>query len=135
MFRETGCDGVMVGRGAIKNPWVFVQIGQQMRGEAAMVVDGEEKRRVLLGYFESIRGEFFTDRGALGRMKKIANYFTHGLPYGTDLRLAFLHSQSIEEAIDHVNAYFDRLARFEAGIPWRADDPGDGGDQELAASP
>ncbi|MFZ5481891.1 MAG: tRNA dihydrouridine synthase DusB [Myxococcota bacterium] len=118
MFRETGCDGVMIGRGAIKNPWVFKQVWAQMHGEAPCVVDADEKRRVLLAYFESIRGEFRTDRGALGRMKKIANYFTHGLPYGSELRVAFLHSQSIEEAVAHTERYFGRLAALERGEPW-----------------
>jgi hypothetical protein len=67
----------------------------------------------LLRYFDNLRGEFRNDRGVLGRMKKIANYFTHGLPYGTDLRVAFLHSQSIDEAIGQTNRYFDWLAREE----------------------
>lgn len=120
MFEETGCDGAMIGRGAIRNPWVFVQIGRAMRGEDPLEVDAREKRRVLLGYFESIREEFHTDRGALGRMKKIANYFTHGLPYGSELRTAFLHSRSIEDAIAHTEDYFARLAAFEEGTPWHA---------------
>lgn len=118
MFEETGCDGVMIGRGAIKNPWVFLQIAAELRGETPIEVDAAEKRRVLLGYFESIRGEFHTDRGALGRMKKIANHFTHGLPYGSELRFAFLHSTTIDEAVDHTETYFERLARFEQGVPW-----------------
>jgi nifR3 family TIM-barrel protein len=123
MFEETGVDGVMIGRGAIKNPWVFRQVAAELRGEAPMVVDAAEKRRVLLGYFESIRAEFHTDRSALGRMKKIANYFTHGLPHGSELRHAFLHSMSIEQAIDHTETFFANLQAFEAGEPWRY--PGD----------
>jgi nifR3 family TIM-barrel protein len=121
MFRDTGVDGVMIGRGAIKNPWVFVQVGQQMRGEAPMVVTAAVKRKILLGYFESLREEFRTDHGALGRMKKIANYFTHGLPHGSALRVAFLHSQSVEEAVAHTERYFERLAVYEAGGGWVRD--------------
>jgi nifR3 family TIM-barrel protein len=113
MFRDTGVDGVMIGRGAIKNPWVFRQVRAAMLGEPEVVVDAAEKHAVLLRYFDNLRGEFRNDRGVLGRMKKIANYFTHGLPYGTDLRVAFLHSQSIDEAIGQTNRYFDWLAREE----------------------
>lgn len=113
MFNDTGVDGVMIGRGAIKNPWIFRQIRAHMMGEPEVVVDAAEKQAVLLRYFESIRAEFRSDKGVLGRMKKIANYFTHGLPYGTDLRVAFLHSQSIDEAIGQTNRYFDWLAREE----------------------
>jgi nifR3 family TIM-barrel protein len=118
MIEETGCDGVMVGRGAIKNPWAIKQIAQALRGEAPVVVDSREKQRVLLGYIESIRGIFRSDRGALGRIKKIANYFTHGLPYGSELRTGILHSDTPEEVIEQVNTYFERLAAFEAGVPW-----------------
>lgn len=125
MFRDTGVDGVMIGRGAIKNPWVFLQIGQVMRGETPIEVDAAEKRRVLLGYFASLHGVFRNDRGVLGRMKKIANHFTHGLPYGTELRTAFLHAESIDEAIDHTERYFDKLAAFEQGVPWHTESRND----------
>ncbi len=121
MFAETGCDGVMIGRGAIKNPWVFLQVGQALRGEPQMRVTAEEKRRVLLGYFASIREEFQSDRGSLGRMKKIANYFTSGLPHGSALRVAFLHSQTADEAIAHTERYFERLTIHEAGGGWMHD--------------
>jgi tRNA-dihydrouridine synthase len=109
MFEETGCDGVMIGRGAIKNPWIFQQVGAAMRGEPVLAVSPAEKRRVLLGYYAALRVEFRTDRGALGRMKKIANYFVTGMPHATVLRTAILHSQSPDEAVDAVNAFFDRL--------------------------
>ena len=114
MFNDTGVDGVMIGRGAVKNPWVFRQIEAAMHGREPVRVDANEKRRVLLTYFASIRREFATDRGILGRMKKVANYFTHGLPYGSDLRVAILHSGSIDQAVTVTNEYFDRVAEYEA---------------------
>ncbi len=113
MFRDTGVDGIMIGRGAIKNPWVFKQIHAQLMGLPEVVVDADEKRKVLLRYFEGIRAEFKTDRGVLGRMKKIANYFTHGLPHGSELRVAFLHAMTIDDAIGHTNRYFDWLCEEE----------------------
>lgn len=114
MFNDTGVDGVMIGRGAIKNPWVFRQIEAAMHGRPPVVVDANEKRRVLLSYFSSIRREFTTDKGILGRMKKVANYFTHGLPHGSDLRVAILHSNTIDQAVTVVNTFFDQVAEYEA---------------------
>lgn len=114
MFRDTGVDGVMIGRGAIKNPWVFKQVRAQMLGLPAPVVDAEEKRSVLVDYYESCRAWFRSDRGALGRMKKISNYFTHGLPYASELRTTILRSQSVDAAIEAVNMYFDNLAEWTA---------------------
>ncbi len=122
MFRDTGVDGLMIGRGAIKNPWIFQQLHAHFAGRPQPRADGTEKRRVLLRYFESLRGEFRNDHGVLGRMKKIANYFTHGLPYGSELRLAFLHSQTIDEAVGVTDRYFDWLAAEELrrGVPFDA---------------
>jgi tRNA-dihydrouridine synthase len=116
-LRETGADGVMIGRGAIKNPWVFKQIEAQMRGEAPCEIDATERERVMLGYFQQIRDRFRHERGALGRFKKIAKYFTHGVPYGSELREAVLHSDTPEAAIDIVRTFFEKLRRYELGEP------------------
>jgi len=115
MFEETGCDGVMVGRGAIRNPWSLLQIGQHLRGEPITEATADDRRRVLLGYLDSLNGRFRSERGTLGRFKKISNYFTKRLPYGGDVRVLVLRSQSIDEAVEHLEIYFDRLKRFEAG--------------------
>lgn len=121
MFEETGCDGVMIGRGAIKNPWVFRQVLAEFAGEPPFVVDAAEKRRVLVGYFETVRREFRSDRGALGRMKKIANYFSSGFPYASELRIAILHSDTPDEALARTEDFFERLperlARGESDLP------------------
>ena len=114
MFDEPGCDGVMVGRGAIRNPWSLLQISQHLRGEEVTQITAADRRRVLLGYLESLNGRFRSERGTLGRFKKISNYFTKGLPYGGDVRTLVLRSQTIEEAVEHLEVYFERLTRFEA---------------------
>jgi tRNA-dihydrouridine synthase B len=114
-LERTGANGVMIGRGAIKNPWVFKQISAKMRGESPCTVDAAERERVMLGYFAEIRDRFRHDRGALGRFKKLTKYFTHGIPYGSELRDAVLHAEEAEQAIDLVREFFERLRRYERG--------------------
>ena len=115
MFKDTGCDGIMVGRGAIRNPWLLLQISQVLAGQAPVEVTADERQRVLIQYLDSIRDRFRSERGVLGRFKKISNYFTKGLPHGSELRVLVLRSQSIEEAVEKLDAYFDRLRSFESG--------------------
>lgn len=122
-FEVTGCAGVMIGRGAIRDPWVFERIRRDRAGEAPLVVTAAEKERVLLGYYEALRSTFRNDHGALGRMKKIARYFTQGLPNGGVLRTAIFHSQTVEEAYDRVRAFFEELQRVEAGGSGAPPDP------------
>jgi tRNA-dihydrouridine synthase B len=108
-LERTGAAGLMIGRGAIRNPWVFREIEAVMNGQEPPVVDYLEKKRVLLGYLEDIRERFHSERGTLGRFKKISGYFTKGLPYGSELRQGIFHSQEIGEAITVVESFFDQL--------------------------
>lgn len=115
MFRDTGCAGVMIGRGAIRNPWLMLQVGQWLRGEPILKVTSEERRRVLFTYFDMITEALATEKGALGRMKMVTKHFTEDLPYGHAARRHILRSMTRQDALDAANAYFDLLIRFEAG--------------------
>jgi tRNA-dihydrouridine synthase B len=103
---ETGAAGLMIGRGAIRDPWVFLRIGRALRGEPPLVVDDAERERVLLAYFATIRATFGSDLGALGRYKKIAKYFCDGVAGGDVLRRAVLHSATPDEAEERVVTFF-----------------------------
>ncbi|MFK7928059.1 MAG: tRNA dihydrouridine synthase DusB [Myxococcota bacterium] len=110
MLVHTGVDGLMIGRGAIRDPWLFRKIGAAMRGEPAPVIDELEKKRVLLAYFAAIRDRFRNDKGALGRFKKIAKYFVDGVRGGAELKQLVLRSQSAEQAIALIEAHFEEAS-------------------------
>jgi len=105
-LRYTNCAGLMIGRGAIKNPWVFIQVQRAMNRNAPLKVDELERKRVLLGYFDAIRTRFENDKGALGRFKKISRYFTEGVAEGHVLRKQIFHSHSADAAIEVVENFF-----------------------------
>lgn len=104
---ETGADGLMIGRGAVKNPWVFREILADRAGLPAPVIDLNERERVLLAYFEAIRVAFRSDVGALGRWKKISRYFTEGVPDGERLKDGILHAHTVDGALAAVSRFFD----------------------------
>lgn len=107
-LHQTGAAGLMIGRGAIRNPWIFRQIDAALRGERPAEVDELEKKRVLLEYFASIRAVFEHDRAALGRFKKIAKYFIDGIHNGEALRQRVLRAPSPELAIERIHEHFDQ---------------------------
>lgn len=115
-LEETGAAGLMIGRGAIRNPWLFHQVDCALRGVTPRHVGLDEKERILLGYFDTIRPLFRTENGALGRMKKISRYFTEGLEGGGALRTALFHSQTVDEAYGKAREYFEEQ-RQRAGHP------------------
>ena len=85
------------------------RVAHALHGGPAVVVDADEKERVLLGYYDAILERFGSEQGALGRWKKITKYFTEGQPHGEVLQRAVRRAQTVEEARAGAAAYFARL--------------------------
>ena len=118
MFEETGCAGVMIGRGAIRDPWCMKQIGQWLRGEALERVTSEERERVLMRYYARIEEHFLErDQGhrTLGRVKMMIRHFAEPLPCGRALKRRVCRSATLDQARALTREYFEALERFEAG--------------------
>ncbi len=108
-WRETGCDGILIGRGAMANPWIFRQIEDTVAGRAPFQPAHEDKRRVLLEYFDMLR-EDMPELAAIGRMKQLAGQFTRGLAGGAAFRTSIYHSHSVEEILARIADYFETVA-------------------------
>ena len=108
-FRETGCDGVLIGRGAMANPWIFRQIEDTVHGRQVFQPTLDDKRAVLLEYFEMLRQDM-PEMAAIGRMKQLAGQFTRGLHGGALFRTAIYHSHSIPEILDRISEYFETIS-------------------------
>ena len=138
-YEQTGCAGLMIGRGAIQNPWVFAQITAGLAGQPVPQVTLLERERVLLKYYAALRTTFRNDKGALGRMKKIARYFSRGVPHGDVLKSAIFYSTSVEQATERIQEFFHGLRELEAGRTWEftraAPPPRRRGRQRAATSP
>jgi len=113
-LNETGVNAVMIGRGAIANPWIFRQTAELMRGDAAHQPTLAEKHRVLHRYHELMRDEM-PERGLTGKLKQMCGYFTHGLAGGARLRERVFHSQTVAEIYDQIDQYFDSM--IQRGVP------------------
>jgi len=107
-WRETNCDGILIGRGAMANPWIFRQIEDATAGREPYQPSLEEKREVLLEYFELLRADM-PEFAAIGRMKQLAGQFTKGLPGGARFRQVIYHSHSVTEVLDRIGEYFETV--------------------------
>ena len=88
MMRETGCDGVMVGRAALGNPWIFREIKARAAGgplpERPSV---EEIGAVMMKHFDLMvreKGEY----SAVREMRKFVPKYLRGLPGSAEIRRA-----------------------------------------------
>lgn len=111
-WQETGVDGILIGRGAMQNPWIFRQFADAIAGREPYQPDVEEKKSVLLEFFGMCREEM-PEIVALGKMKQLAGQFTKGLPGGAQFRQTLYHSHSAEEILVNITTYFEILRRGE----------------------
>jgi len=83
MLEETGCDGVMIGRGAFGNPWIFdpafLEKGQEISPSL------KEKHRMIEHHFSLLRNHY-GEKKALKKIRRHLNWYIRGLPFCASFR-------------------------------------------------
>jgi tRNA-dihydrouridine synthase B len=102
MLRETGCDGLMIGRGACGNPWIFRQIKQALAGKPFEEVSRQERRRDILQHIASHR-ERLGERLAAKEMHKHIAWYLKGSANAAGYRDRVFRSQSTADLERIVN--------------------------------
>jgi nifR3 family TIM-barrel protein len=111
---ESGVDGVMIGRSATTNPWIFRQIGELRRGEEPFTPAIADKRDLLLRYISLCEAEL-PERLALNRLKQLIGQFFIGLPGSAVLRTSVQRTTNLEPARQLIVEFFDgHIARAAA---------------------
>lgn len=86
---EVGCDGVMIGRAAIGNPWIFARIErEQVKAEDILAL---MRRHLALSL------DFYGERLGLVLFRKHAQRYLYGLPGARAMRVALLTCNTVEE--------------------------------------
>ncbi len=75
----TGARGLMIGRGAIRNPWIFEQIRQFRRGKSLFHPKGHDVLAYVHALYEATFPEGGTERGQVQKMKKYLNFLALGV--------------------------------------------------------
>ena len=104
MVRETGCDAVMIGRGASANPWIFRQIEEYIATGTYRQPTEDDRYRMMRGYYGMLMER--RERDSVGKMKQFATYFTHGVRHGAQLRASIYQAQEATAILDLVDAFF-----------------------------
>jgi tRNA-dihydrouridine synthase B len=104
----TGADGVMIGRGAMANPWIFRQI-KELREERPMFVPAPaDKHWFLLRYLDMLL-EVMPEQHAIGKLKQLIGQFSVALPGAAQLRRDVQHAKTIAEQRRFIDRYFEPL--------------------------
>ena len=106
MFDETGCDGILVARGAFGNPWIFKNIETYLKSGAIVPEPGLPARKKVLkkhlAYIDKYRDS--KPASKVGFMRKIAIWYLRGFPYAANTR----------DQISRVKSYSDLLKLIDS---------------------
>jgi nifR3 family TIM-barrel protein len=126
--RHTGVAGVLVGRGALRNPWIFEQAADLASGRTPRAITNEERAQFLLAYVDMLlverlhEAEGFRhvapgqsaeraparghDKWVINKLRALNSWFTKGLDNGSHLRIAVNKADSIAELRDVIAGFF-----------------------------
>lgn len=121
LFRTTGCDGVMVGRAALKNPWIFRQAVELATAGSCAEPAFAERLDLARRHFEDLLAEEPSGL-ALHRMKSFLGKFTKGIPGASALRASLDRLKEPQALADAFDAWGREVAaerQSDAGTPTR----------------
>jgi nifR3 family TIM-barrel protein len=133
-MRHSGVAGVLVGRGALRNPWIFEQAGALVSGSAPRSVTAADRARFLLEYIDLLLTERLNeskgfrhvapgqpsaaehaparghDRWVINKLRALNSWFTKGLDGGSQLRVAINAADSIAQLRMVIEEFFSAEA-------------------------
>jgi tRNA-dihydrouridine synthase B len=120
MFASTGCDGVMIGRAATKNPWIFRQTADMLAGRAPETASLLARRDLILDHFQLVAARE-ESKWALHKLRKFTGWYTHGVPHGKELRARINELGDVPSFLAAVEAFFDEMTGDRAPAAGRGD--------------
>ena len=109
---QAGVEGVLVGRGVLRNPWILAQASDLAAGRPKRDVTPEERGRFLFDYIDLLLEERIDearalthDRWVVNKLRALATYYTKGIDNGSHLRSAINSAESLD-ALRRVIASF-----------------------------
>jgi tRNA-dihydrouridine synthase B len=99
---DAGVEGVLVGRGVLRNPWILAQAADLVAGRPARRVTVADRGRFLLEYIELLLRErvdearaMSHDRWIVNKLRALGSWYTKGLDNGSHLRTAINTADSL----------------------------------------
>lgn len=108
MQKETGCDGIMIGRAAIGNPWIFSQYLNLLRGEEISSVSLEQRFKIMRRYVKT-SVKYIGEKRACQMIRSRLSWFVKGMRYSSRFRDSIKHISSEQEAYRLIESYKQTL--------------------------
>lgn len=109
-------DGVMIGRGAMGNPWIFRSIKRRMNGESETPVTTDEKHRMIIRHYHMML-ETKPENIAVREMRKHIGWYIKGMKGAAQFRLEINRCTEACEAMRIIDCFFEEADRYQKAEP------------------
>ena len=110
---NAGVEGVLVGRGVLKNPWILAQAADLAAGRPKHHITLEDRGRFLLDYIELLLRERVDqsraqthERWVVNKIRALAGYYTKGIENGTQLRAAINAAENLNSLRQLIETFY-----------------------------
>ncbi len=127
MMADTGCDGVVIGRGCLGRPWLFAELSAAFNGAPALTPPTLGEVADIIRRHGALLTDHFGEDKAMRDIRKHIAWYLHGFPAGSDLRRGL----ALVKTRDELDRLLDELDR---DVPFPPAGAGPRGRQGSAAS-
>ena len=110
MLEETGCDGVMIGRGALGNPWIFSFKNSRGWEEGPAAPTLEERQKVIHHHFTLVQA-YYGEKWAVKKFQKYVYWYTKGFAGCASFHSKLSGLRERDALFDAIHSYFDFVQR------------------------
>jgi len=103
---RSGVEGVLVGRGVLRNPWILAQAADLVAGRPAREVSMSARGQFLLDYIDLLMTENGYERWVVNKLRALGSWYTKGFVNGSHLRTAINSAESVDALRDIVTQFF-----------------------------
>lgn len=108
LFETSRCDGIMIGRGAMGNPWLFKQIKQKLRGEEVTYPTPEERLDLCIKHYE--RSLYYNGESvAVREMRKHIGWYIKGLSGNKEIKDKINYEKESTNVLKILRDYKEKL--------------------------
>lgn len=108
MFEFAGVDGIMIGRAAIGNPWIFMQIQEYLQNGKMIEISNEKRLKIILEHIE-LQVEELGENTGIKEMRKHMTYYLKGLKDASAIRQKINTIETKDELVECITEYFKNI--------------------------
>ncbi|MFH1655743.1 MAG: tRNA dihydrouridine synthase DusB [Candidatus Omnitrophota bacterium] len=110
MFDETGCDGILIARGALGNPWIFKQIKEFLKNRKIINIPAIEQIAKTMIKHLNMYVDFYGERNGVKIFRKYLIWYTKGLRNVRPFRAKISYIKTKDSAINIIQTYLSFMA-------------------------